>query len=167
MAADKKQKLADALKSAIKGEVDGFQFYHLLVERANNDDARRRLETLRDDEARHKEVLYELYDELIGGRPESLPAKGINALAKVFDKGRLDPKKSEMECINLAIEAELAAVKFYQKSQEEFDDPQLLALFDQLADEEHSHFEILQAEKESMGGNYHWFSMDEGAPLED
>lgn len=166
MTTKNKKKLADALKAAIKGEVDGFQFYHLLVERATHDEARRRLEQLRDDEVRHKEVLYELYDQLIGGKPERLPEKGINALAKVFEKGRLDPKKTELEIINMAIEAELAAMKFYQNAREEFDDPQLLALFDQLADEEHSHFEILQAEKDALGGNYHWFSMDQGSPQE-
>ena len=166
MTVNNKNKLANALKLAIKGELEGFKFYHLLVERATNDEAKRRLEGLRDDEIRHKEVLYDLYDQLVGGRPEQLPEKGINALAKVFARGKLDPNRTEVEIINLAIEAELAAMKFYQTAQKEFADPQLLALFDQLADEEHSHYEILQAEKEALGGNYHWFSMDEGAPQE-
>lgn len=166
MNVNKKKKLAEALTTAIKGEVDGFQFYHLLVERTSNDIARRRLEQLRDDEVRHKEVLYDLYDQIIGGRPERLPERGINALARVFSQGKLDPQKTEVEIINLAIEAELAATKFYQTAKEEFEEPQLLALFDQLADEEHSHYEILQAEKEALGGNYHWFSIDEGSPQE-
>lgn len=166
MTVNNKNKLAEALKVAIKGEMDGFKFYHLLAERAANDEARRRLEGLRDDEIRHQEVLYDLYDQLIGGRPEQLPEKEINALAKVFSKGKLDSRRTELEIINLAIEAELTSMKFYQTAQKEFADPQLLALFDQLADEEHSHYQILQAEKEALGGNYHWFSMDEGAPQE-
>ena len=166
MTVKNKKKLAEALKVAIKGEVDGFQFYQLLAERATNDEARRCLEELRDDESRHKDVLYDLYDQTVGGRPEQLPDQGISALARLFTRGRLDPKKTEMEIINMAIEAELAAVKFYQTAQEEYEDPQLLALFDQLADEEHSHFEILQAEKDAIGGNYHWFSADEGLPHE-
>ena len=166
MAVKNKKKLAVALKAAIKGEVDGFEFYKLLAEKATNDEAKSRLEELRDDEARHKEVLYDLYDLTIGGRPEQLPEQGINVLAKLFSRGKLDPRKSEMEIIDFAIEAELAAVKFYQAAQGEFEDPQLLALFDQLADEEHSHFEILQAEKQAFGSNYHWFSADIGQPLE-
>lgn len=166
MTAANKAKLAEALKTAIKGEVDGYKFYHLCVERSNNNEARRRLEQLRDDEIRHKDTLYELYDQLIGGRPESLPEKGLSALAKVFAKGKLDASRNEVEIINLAIEAELAAMDFYQNAQKDFDDPQLLALFDQLAEEESSHYEVLQAEKEALGGNYHWFSMDESSPME-
>ena len=161
-----KRKMADALKKAIKGEVDGHIFYDLLAEKATNDEARRRLEQLRDDEVRHKEVLYDMYDLIIGGRPERLPDKGINALADVFRRGRLDERKTEIEFINLAIDAELAATQFYQAQREKFDDPQFHALLDQLADEENGHYELLQAEKEAMGGNYHWFSLDHSNPME-
>ena len=51
--------LKNLLKTAIKGEVDGYTFYNLMAEQSKNKDARRRLENLRDDEKRHKAILVE------------------------------------------------------------------------------------------------------------
>ncbi|MEW6050010.1 MAG: ferritin family protein [Candidatus Zixiibacteriota bacterium] len=162
-----KQEIAAILKKAIKGEVDGYFFYDLLSQKATNEEARRKLQNLRDDENRHKETLYAIFDKHIGEPVGELPEKGINALADVFRKGHLSDLKSEMEFINLAIEAELAATKYYQQERGLVADPEFRAIFDNLAAEEHQHFELLQAEKEALGGNYSWFGYDDGAPLED
>lgn len=164
--ATSKEKIGDVLKRAIKGEEDGYRFYNLLAEKATNPDARRKLENLRDDEIRHKQTLLEIYATHVGGPIGALPERGINALAEVFRKGRLEERKTEMEYINLAIEAELAATRYYQEERDLVDDPTFREIFDQLADEEHSHFELLQAEKDAIGGNYSWFGYDESSPLE-
>ncbi len=162
-----KQMLADLLKTAIKGEIDGYTFYDLLAKRATDDDARRKLEGLRDDEKRHRVTLEEMYHKYVGGEIGELPEKGLTPLAEVFRKGQLDKRKTETEFINLAIEAELAATQYYQEKMESSSDAQFREIFDRLAAEEHSHYELLQAEKQALGGNYHWFSFGEGAPLED
>lgn len=165
MATDK-QHIAEVLRKAIKGEEDGYKFYNLLAEKATNPDAKRKLENLRDDEIRHKETLREIFAKHVGGDIGALPDRGINALADVFRKGRLQERTTEMEFLNLAIEAELAATKYYQEERDLVDDPAFQEIFDQLADEEHGHFELLQAEKDALSGNYSWFGYDEGAPLE-
>jgi rubrerythrin len=76
-------------------------------------------------------------------------------------------RHSEMEFISLAIEAELAATRYYREERDLIDDPEFRKIFDELAEEEHRHFEILQAEKDALAGNYNWFGFDNGAPLED
>lgn len=162
-----KELLADLLKTAIKGEIDGYTFYDLMARKTSNPDARRKLEGLRDDEKRHRKTLEEMYEKYVGGEIGELPEKGLTPLAEVFRKGQLDKRKTETEFINLAIEAELAATRYYQDKMESSDDAQFREIFDRLAAEEHSHYELLQAEKQALGGNYHWFSFGEGAPLED
>lgn len=52
-----KEKIAEVLKTAIRGEEDGYKFYDLLSKKINNDEARIKLTTLRDDEIRHKQTL--------------------------------------------------------------------------------------------------------------
>jgi rubrerythrin len=163
----KKKKLGDILKKAIKGEEDGLQFYRLLAKRAANPDAKRKLEGLRDDEIRHKATLMGMYRKMVGGEIGKLPARGINALRKVFARGHLDTRKTEMDFILLAIEAELAATKFYREQQALMQEPEFVDIFDQLADEEHGHFELLQAEKDALSGNYNWFAYGDAAPMED
>ena len=69
--------LAEILKTAIKGEEDGFKFYDLLAKRATNPEAKRKLENLRDDEIGHKKVLCDLYEEHVGGEIGELPAMMI------------------------------------------------------------------------------------------
>ena len=161
-----KEKIAEILKKAIKGEEDGYYFYNLLAEKATNVEAKKKLENLRDDEIRHKETLINIFNEFVGGEIGELPPKGINALAEVFRKGKLEERKSEMEFINLAIEAELAATKYYQQERELVDDPKFKKIFDELAAEEHGHYELLMAEKEALSGNYYWFGYGDTSPME-
>ncbi len=166
MDANEKEKVAETLLMAIKGEKDGYKFYDLLSKKATNDAARKKLEGLRDDEIQHEKVLIELYHKHIGPSIGILPEKGINALAEVFSRGELDKDKSEMEYIDLAIKAELAATRYYQDERDLIDDPEFKAIFDRLANEEHHHYELLQAERDAITGNYHWFSLDDSAPME-
>ena len=165
MAKDK-QHIADALKRAIKGEEDGFKFYNIMAEKSVNPDAKRKLQGLRDDEIRHKQTLIDLFAKYVGGPVGDLPEKGLSALTEVFRKGHFEDLKTEMQFLNLAIEAELAATKFYQDERDMFDDPKFHELFDALAEEEHGHYELLQAEKEALAGNYSWFSIDGTSPQE-
>ncbi len=158
---------ADLLKHAIKGEEDGFKYYDLLSQAATNPTAKKRLEGLRDDENRHKAILTKLYQEHVGGEIGPLPEKGIGALAQVFEKGRLRRLKSEMEYINLAIEAELATAKYYKSGMETAAGSEFKEILHQLVEEEDSHYEILMAEREALSGNYFWFATEDSAPMED
>ena len=161
-----KEKVAEVLKMAIKGEQDGYYFYNMLSEKADNKNAKIKLQGLRDDESRHQETLIQMYKKHVGGEIGELPAKGLTALAEVFRKGQLKERKTEMEFINLAIEAELAATKYYQQQRDLIDVDLFRNLFDQLAEEEHRHYELLMAEKEALSGNYYWFDYGDTSPQE-
>lgn len=158
---------ADILKNAIKGEVDGFNFYNLLADKCANADAKRRLLNLRDDERRHGTVLIDMYEKLIGGEVGELPGKGIGPLADFFSNAEYREQKSENEYISLAIEVELAATKFYKEMAVEESDGDFKEILNKLSEEEYGHYEILMAEKEALAGNYYWFSAGDTAPMED
>jgi len=110
--------------------------------------------------------LVEIFHKHIGPKIGELPEKGLSVLTEIFKKGHINNLKSEMEFINLAIEAELAATKYYQDERDLIDDKEFKEIFDRLAEEEHHHFELLQAEREAISGNYYWFSMDDSSPFE-
>jgi rubrerythrin len=162
-----KEKVKEVLKRAIKGEEDGYYFYNLLSEKATNADAKRKLQNLRDDELGHKKTLLDIYDKYVGGDVGPLPEKGLTALSDIFGQGHTLELKSEMEFLNLAIEAELAATQYYQQERDLIDDPEFRAVFDSLADEEHRHYELLMAEREALSGNYYWFGYGDTSPMED
>ncbi len=158
---------ATMLRYAIKGEEMGVMFYDALAERSGNPEAKKRLEHLRDDEKRHKATLMGIFKKHIGGDLGDLPERGLDALATVFEKGQLKDLKSEVEYINLAIDAELVTTKFYKEGMNVVDDKEFKDILYQLAEEENSHYEILMAEREALAGNYYWFSTDDTAPMED
>lgn len=162
-----KQQISTVLKKAIRGEKDGWHFYDELAKRATNAAAIRKLKGLRDDEIRHEKTLIAMYYKYVGGELGRLPAKGINALGQVFRRSQSRERNSEMDYLNLAIEAELATTKYYREEGEKAADAKFKRIFARLADEEHGHFELLQAEKDAISGNYHWFSYGIGAPMED
>jgi rubrerythrin len=161
-----KEDVANVLKKAIRGEEDGYYFYNFLSEKADNPEARKKLEILRDDEIRHRKTLCNLYDKYIGGEIGELPPKGINALAEIFKKGRLEQRHTEVDFLNLAIEAELAAMKYYQSESDLIDDKEFKEIFAKLADEEHSHYEWLIAERDAISGNYYWFDLGDSSSQE-
>ncbi|HDL02667.1 MAG TPA: hypothetical protein ENH25_00890 [candidate division Zixibacteria bacterium] len=155
------------LKSAIKSEIDGFTFYDLLSRRTENADAKRRLENLRNDEARHRATLMDIYKKVVGGEIGALPEEGVGPLQKAFADGKLKKFNSEIEYINLAIDAELEAVKFYKEGADVIEDEGFKKIMIEMAEEEHGHYEILMAEREALSGNYFWFSSDGTSPMED
>jgi rubrerythrin len=162
-----KNEMAALLKQAIKSEIDGFTFYDLLAKQTENEEARRRLTDLRNDESRHRKILMEMYKDLIGGDIGALPEEGVSVLEKAFDTGQLKKLNSEVEYINLAIEAELAASKFYKETSGKVENEEFKKLLMEMSDEENGHYEWLMAEREAMAGNYFWFSMDGSSPMED
>ncbi len=163
---NEKKKAAEVLKRAMRGEEDGYRFYDLLSKKASNSTAKKLLESLRDDEIRHKQTLQEIWDRHIGGEVGELPDKGLSVLTEIFRKGHVEDRHTEIEFVNLAIEAELAATRYYKAERDLIEDETFRNIFDKLADEEHHHFELLQAEKDAMGGNYSWFEYDDTQPLE-
>src|SRR6056297_3581269 len=106
-----KKRVAETLKRAMRGEEDGYRFYDLLSKKTNNQSAKKLLESLRDDEVRHKETLKGIWEKHIGGEIGELPDKGLSVLTEIFRKGNVEARHTDVEFVNLAIEAELAATK--------------------------------------------------------
>lgn len=157
----------ELLKRAIKGEKDGLRFYSFLAEKATHPDARRKLSRLAEDEKRHEAILIGLFKRLYHEEIGQLPQEGISALAKFFDGSKSSGLQSEMQYIDLAIEAELSVAAFYKDGIRTAESDDLKQVYRDLADEEYRHFELLKAEKEALGGNYYWFGYSEGAPMEE
>ena len=157
----------ELLKQAIKGEQDGSKFYGSLAERATNPEAKRKLLDLAKDEARHEATLVKLYKNLHHEEIGTLPKEGIGVLEKYFGDSKGRDRQSEVQLIDVAIETELAVTKFYKETMKTADNEELKKICQKLAEEEFAHFELLQAEKEALGGNYYWFGYSEGSPMEE
>jgi rubrerythrin len=157
----------ELLKQAIKSEIDGRRYYAYLAEKTTNTDARRKLTNLAKDESRHEAVLITIYRKIYGEEVGEIPKKGIGVLSKFFDHAEGKEGMTEVQYIALAIEAELAATNCYKEEAKTAPTEEIRKIFEGMAAEEFSHYELLQAEKSALSGGYYWFGYGDGAPLEE
>jgi len=155
------------LRQAIVAEIDGQRFYKFLAGKATNEEAVRKLTNLAEDEVRHEDALRKMYKNLFNEEVGELTEKGIGVLSDFFAENRDKQDLNEIQYIDLAIKGELAATDFYKQGAAVAPDDDTRKIFEGMASEEHLHYELLQAEKDALAGNYYWFSFDEGAPRED
>ncbi|MCP4569788.1 MAG: ferritin family protein [FCB group bacterium] len=156
----------ELIKNAIVAEIDGQKFYKFLADKATNVDARRKLTNLAKDEIRHETILIKIYKDLFDEEVENLPNQGVSVLSRFFSDRRETEPINEIQCIDMAIEAELAATEFYKSSAESADNDEIKDIYAQMANEEFRHYELLKAEREAVTGNYSWFEFDETSPME-
>ncbi len=162
-----KEEISEILKRAIKGEEDRYTFYQMLSKKADDTQAKIILDKLCTDETEHKQVLIDLYKKHVSEDLGQLPETGIDSLSEIIKKGQEISRATEIDLINLAIEAEIAATKYYQDENNLITDPRFKEVFDKLAKEEHDHYEMLVAERDAISGSHHWFSIDNSSPMED
>jgi rubrerythrin len=157
----------ELLKQAVKSEIDGQRFYKYLAEKAENEEAKRKLENLAKDEVRHEKALRKIYKEIYGEKLVQIPEKGVGVLSKFFENPEGREDMSEIQYIDMAIEAELAATQYYKSEAKKAPTEEFRKIYEGMAGEEYSHFELLQAEKDALSGNYYWFSFGDTSPMED
>lgn len=158
---------AELLKQAIRSEIDGYRFYTYLAEKTVNRDARRKLTTLATDEKRHEAALKGIYRKVYGEDASEIPEKGIGVLSEFFNRPEGREGMTEIQYIDMAIEAELVATRFYKEGADATPDEEIRKIYQGMAAEEFSHYESLQAEKAALGDNYYWFGFSDGSPMEE
>lgn len=154
------------LKQAIRSEIDGRRFYEFLADKTKNPDAKRKLTTLAQDERRHESILYRIYKKKFGEEVDKVPEKGVGVLSEFFSHPEKHEGLNEVQYIEMAIKAELAATEYYKSEAKNAEDDETKQIFTRMAEEEFNHYESLEAEKSAIGGNYFWFEFGESRPME-
>lgn len=152
------------LGGAICREIGARDFYRRIAGEIRNQEGKDRFKRLSGDEEGHRKKLESWYEKLFGRRFVADPAM----LAEAEIKGvKIAKQTGAMAALDLAIKAEAAAEEFYAKQAAEVSAPELRDLFTKLSGEEHGHYELLTAERNSLAGGFYWFDMDSTQFLED
>ena len=126
---------------------------------------------LADDEVGHLTKLEKHLMNILRKQPWLLPkAEEIEAVAAVFASSAYQDKEireedlvdvDEVRILNLAVDREIIANRYYLDLAATADDPEAKEMFLALAKEEEVHMKILQAEIDSVGQSGFWFDMQE------
>ncbi len=159
--------IEDILGMAVKTELEAHNFYKDLADKVANDHVKSKILSLAGDEMRHKRLMEEMYRKMIGKEPETLPTRGVPDILKAVASLQINDRTQVMHVLDMAMEAELAAAKFYNHGATISPDSKTRSVFEQLVHEEDGHYNYLAAEKSALTGDLYWFSINDSAMLEE
>ena len=162
-----KLSIEEVLGMAVKTEVQGRKFYLMLAEKVTNTEVKQKVISLAKDEERHEAMIRGLYKEILGKEPENLPEKGIPDIVSAIKSMNITEKTELLRLLDMAIEAELLAAKFYDRGAKLTHDSKTKNLFIELAAEEDGHYNMLVAEKAAIAGDHYWFSSGDSSMMEE
>jgi rubrerythrin len=156
--------MKQAIELAIYREIGARDFYHRIADQIENKEGTERFQQLSNDEEGHRIKLESWFKKLFETDFEADP-EGIKQ-SEIGDYP-IDKQTGALEALNIAIEAEGKAQEYYSAQAERAESPELREMFQNLAEEEQGHYNLLEAERNSLIGGFYWFDMDSTSFLED
>jgi len=152
------------LAGAIYREIGARDFYRLIADAIKNAEGKERFRSLSKDEDGHRVKLEGWYRKLFR---TAFVAEKKELRSSEIKGVHVGERAGAMEALDLAIGAEMKAEEFYASQAGEVENPELKELLEELSHEEHGHYELLLAERNSLTGGFYWFDMDSSQFLED
>jgi rubrerythrin len=159
--------MEEVLGMAVRTEIQGRKFYLELSEKVTNSEVKKKIISLAEDEKRHERIVCDFYRQILGKEPQNLPEKGVPDIVKAIRSMNITEKTDLMRILDMAIEAELLAAKFYDRGAKLTDDLKTSRVFEELAAEEDGHYNMLVAEKSALSGDLYWFSREDPSIMEE
>ncbi len=145
-------KVLDIIEEAIYHEQASHDYYLRVVGAIHDESGRQQFRHLAQEESRHREVLEDRFRALTGKRfrfdpkklrADELPVPTTNATA--------------VEALAMAMEHELEAVASYRKLAEAAEDDESRRTYQELAQDEQSHYEWFRTQRQALLSGVHWF----------
>jgi len=143
----------EIIEEAIYHEQSSHDYYLKVAAAIQDSSGKEQYRHLAHEEIRHREVLEERYRALTGKRfrydankvaDDSLPVPTSNATA--------------IEALEQAMEHELEAVDKYRELAEGASDEESKNVYQQLAQDEHQHYEWFRDQRNALQRGVHWFT---------
>lgn len=156
-----------ALRQAIRLEQDGYKFYTEAAERTADPRGREMFLSLADDEKLHLRIVQDQYEALSSEKgwvsfPEAMEMKPVDLNKPLFPPERealeqaIDPKASDTDALLFALQIENESYELYRKAAAETADPAGQAMYQFLASQERTHFDILMLNYEHLVSAGSW-----------
>ncbi|MDI6861054.1 MAG: ferritin family protein [Caldisericia bacterium] len=145
----------EVLRKAIQGELQASKFYSDVSKLIVNKKSKTLMESLSNEEARHKSILEKRYKELYNKDFEEIPGFVFDPNLKL-EKFGLNSKSNAIEILSAAIEAENNAIKFYFELLQAVESNEDKDLLHSLIEFENSHKQKLQNEYNDINREFIW-----------
>jgi rubrerythrin len=159
--------IENAIREAIKLEINGRKFFDHAAEITSHPRGKKMFHHLAQEEVRHLEVFGKLFSQILGGSDwkKEIEPRDIGGEAPLIEKlkesVKHEDRKGEVEALRIGMELEQDAIDFFQKAAEASDDPVAKKIFLEISEEEKFHFDLLQAQYDSVTGSGFWLGSAE------
>lgn len=161
------RQVESAIKEAIKLEINGRKFFNHAEGITHHQQGKKMFRRLADEEVNHLETFSNLFSSVLKGKGwkkliKSEELKGESALIEEL-KARMkrEEGKGEVEALRIGMELEKRAIELFQKSADEVDDPVAREIFKKICSEEKFHYDLLQAQYDSLTHSGFWLDSAE------
>jgi rubrerythrin len=157
----------DAIKEAIKLEISGRKFFQHAEEITRHELGKKMFRRLADEEVKHLETFSRLFSQILKGKDWKKQMKNEKTEEKSDLIERLkksvkgEERKGEIEALRIGMELEESAIKLFGKAAEEVDDPVAREIFQKIIEEEKFHYDLLQAQYDSLTHSGFWLDSAE------
>jgi rubrerythrin len=160
------QAAMNAITMAIQLEKDGRAFFEEAGRKTENQLGKKMFEKLAKDEIDHLKTFQNIFDTVTEGGDwrglvHTTPRVGK---VPVFDREVQERKginPGELDALRRAMSIEKEAIEFFQNAIEETDDPLEKKLFSAIQKEEEFHYDMLQAQYDSLSNSGMWYDIGE------
>ncbi|MGB8952001.1 MAG: ferritin family protein [Candidatus Aminicenantales bacterium] len=157
----------DFIQEAIQLEIRGREFFTHAAELTHNQLGKKMFQRLADEEVRHLEVFSRLFSSVLQSeewkkavKEEELQGKS-SVIEELVSRVKRAEDQSEIEALRIGMELELKAIDFFKGCVDKGSDPAAKEIFDKIADEERFHYDLLQAQYDSVTRSGFWLDSSE------
>lgn len=164
-------KVTPEIKKAIEGalqlEIEGRQFFLAAAEATSHEKGKKMFKWLADEEVKHMEIFSQLFSEVLGNedwrsqiqyqeKGEELPL-----VKKLKERISQTKGKQEVEALSIGMELEQRAIQLFEEAARQSLDPKAREIFSKIGEEEKFHYDLLQAQRDSLTKSGYWLDSSE------
>ena len=150
------------LEMAIYSEQSAYDFYLNLSNQIENQSGKEKFKFLAEDEKRHRCMLEGEYLRENKQSKFKFDAKKVKSI-----EAKIDTQSSAVDALDLAIQLEREAYKFYIRASEKAEEQPGKKMFLKLAEEEDRHYNVLAAERQALSSNFYWYEYNVPGVMEE
>lgn len=161
------EQIKEFIREAIKLEIRGREFYNEAAAMTHNTLGQKMFFFLAEQEVHHLKAFGNLFSEVVRSDEWKKYVHDEEAVGKsavieeLVSRMRRAENKSEIEALRIGMELELRAIEFFKGCAEKGDDLTAKDIFIRIADEERFHYDLLQAQYDSVTGSGFWLDSAE------
>lgn len=155
------------LKEALKLEIRGKEFFLHAARLTNNELGRKMFNHLAEEEVKHMETFTRLFTEVLGSEKwkKEISAEDLKENSEVIERlvARIKGAagKSDLEALSIGLELERKAIEHFQQAVAASAGEKTKQIFEKIASEERYHYDLLQAQLDSLQNNGFWLDWAE------